>query len=240
MELYDMHTHILPEFDDGAKTVDDSLLLIDQLRRQGVRNICLTPHFYTNELSYDDYLKQRREAYERFAPHIPEDIRVVLGCEVYVTDYLFNNDNLSGIAYGNSRFILTEFPYQTKFSNKTIQRFYMLLQNYNLIPVMPHVERYPALVDHPDAIAQLKDLGVIIQTNISNYTKEASFFRRRKLLRLIDRGLIDILGSDTHSMEHNPPDVFQEAIETINRKCGDQTVARMMHTAKMIFDQASS
>ena len=45
MQLYDMHSHILPAFDDGAKTVEDSLALIDCLKRQGVRNICLTPHF---------------------------------------------------------------------------------------------------------------------------------------------------------------------------------------------------
>ncbi|MEE1106147.1 MAG: CpsB/CapC family capsule biosynthesis tyrosine phosphatase, partial [Ruminococcus sp.] len=70
MELYDMHSHILPAFDDGAKTVDDSLELIGHLRKQGVKNICLTPHFYTNELSYDDYLVEREEAFRAFAPHI--------------------------------------------------------------------------------------------------------------------------------------------------------------------------
>ena len=48
MELFDMHSHILPDFDDGAKDVDESLLLINELRKQGVRNICLTPHLYTN------------------------------------------------------------------------------------------------------------------------------------------------------------------------------------------------
>ena len=66
-----MHSHILPAFDDGAKTVDDSLELIGHLRKQGVKNICLTPHFYTNELSYDDYLVEREEAFRAFASTIP-------------------------------------------------------------------------------------------------------------------------------------------------------------------------
>lgn len=239
MELYDMHSHILPAFDDGAKTVEDSLGLIDALRRQGVRNICLTPHFYSNELSYDDYLVKRQRAFEKFVPYIPDDINIVLGCEVYVTDYLFNNTDLSGITYGNSDYILTEFAYNTAFREKTLQRFYMLIQNYGLCPVMPHVERYAYLMDHPDAIEQLRDIGVIIQTNISNYTQEASFFKKRKLLKLIDKGLIDILGSDTHSMTHNPPDVFREAMQTIGAKCGSRTVSRMMGTAEMIFKKAS-
>lgn len=238
MELYDMHSHILPGFDDGAKTVEDSLTLIESLKKQGVTNICLTPHFYTNEMSLEDYLAERQEAFDAFVPYIPEDINVVLGCEVYITDYLFNNNDLSGITYGNSRYILTEFSYDTVFNERTLQRFYILIQNYNLIPVMPHVERYHHLIEHPDIIEQMKELGIVIQTNISNYSQNASFFRKRRLLKLIDKGLIDILGSDTHSMTHNPPDVFREALQTINQKCGSRVISRMMGTAAKIFHRS--
>lgn len=238
MELYDMHSHILPAFDDGAKTVEDSLELIGHLRRQGVRHICLTPHFYTYDLSYDDYLVKREKAFQKFLPHIPEDISVVLGCEVYVTEYLFNNSDIAGVAYGNSRYILTEFPYELTLDDRTMQQFYMLTQKYRLTPVMPHIERYPYFIDHPEAIGTLKDMGAVIQTNISNYVKGAPLFRKRKLLKLIERGFIDILGSDTHSMHHNPPDVFAEAVDTIGKKCGADTVERMMATAGKIFRRA--
>lgn len=233
-----MHSHILPDFDDGAKTVEESLELIDRLRGQGVSKICLTPHFYTNEMSYEDYLEKRGEAFSRFLPHIPKDITVVLGSEVYVTDYIFNNDDLSGITYGSSRYILTEFAYDTVFNERSMQRFYMLIQNFGLIPVIPHVERYSYLMSHPDAIFDLKDAGVLIQTNIGNYTKEASFFRKRKLLRLIDRGLVDLLGSDAHSLTHNTPEVFSEAVQTITQKCGARAINRMMRNAEMIFEEA--
>ncbi len=239
MELYDMHSHILPDFDDGAKTVEESLKLINELRKQGVRNICLTPHFYTNEMSYEDYLEDRERAYEAFLPYVPEDINVVLGCEVYITDYIFNNSDLSKITYGKSRYILTEFSYNTPFTEKTIQRFYMLTQNYGLCPVIPHVERYSYLMEHPDVIAQLKDIGVVIQTNVTCYTKEAPFFKKHKLLKLIKHGLIDILGTDTHSMNHNPPTEFREAMSTISQKCGSREVKRMMMTAERMFKKAS-
>ena len=114
----------------------------------------------------------------------------------------------------------------------------MLIQNHGLTPVLPHVERYHKLIDHPDMIAQLKDIGILIQTNISCYTQSASFFKKRKMLKLIDRGLIDILGSDTHSMTHNPPDVFREALQTITQKCGPRAVNRMMDNAEKIFTEA--
>ncbi len=211
MQLYDMHSHILPAFDDGAKTIEDSLALIDCLKKQGVSNICLTPHYYTNERSFEDFLTKRQQAFEKFRPYIPQDVNIVLGAEVYVTDYLFNNDDLTGITYGNSRYILTEYPYNSQFGEKTMQKFYALIQNHRFIPVIPHVERYRYLTDNPDFIEELKDIGVIIQTNVSNYADKAPFFKKRRLMKLIDAGLIDILGTDAHSFSHNTPELYSQA-----------------------------
>ena len=178
-----MHSHIRPDFDDGAKNVKESLTLINELRKQGVKNICLTPHFYTNELSYDDYLEQRNRAFEKFLPYIPEDINIVLGCEVYVTDFLFNNEDLSGITYGKSRYILTEFPYNTHFSERTKQRLYMLIQNHGTRPVIPHVERYKFLMDHPDAIAHLEDHLLVRRFDIVD--PDSAFLRNQKRIQML-------------------------------------------------------
>lgn len=240
MELYDMHSHILPAFDDGAKTVEDSLKLIDSLKKQGVRNICLTPHYYSNERSLEDFVEKRQEAFEKFKPHIPDDINIVLGSEVYVTDYLFNNDDLSAVTYGNSRYILTEFPYQSVFTEAVMKKFYMLIENFGLIPVIPHVERYSYLMNHPYVIAQLQGIGVIIQTNAVTLSQNATLLGKLRLLKYIKRGLIDILGTDTHSMTHNTPEAFAPAMKLITEKCGRKRVEEMMNTSKKIFEAAKN
>ena len=64
MQLFDMHSHILPGIDDGAKTVEDSLELLSCLKNQGVTNVCLTPHFYTNEISLEDFIAERAEKFK--------------------------------------------------------------------------------------------------------------------------------------------------------------------------------
>lgn len=64
MQLFDMHSHILPGIDDGAETVEDSLELLSCLEKQGVTNVCLTPHFYTNEISLEDFIAERAEKFE--------------------------------------------------------------------------------------------------------------------------------------------------------------------------------
>ena len=238
MQLFDVHSHILPAFDDGAKTIEDSLDLIECLKKQGIRNICLTPHFYTHEQSVEDFLESRNAAFAAFEPHIPSDVRIVLGAEVYVTDYLFNSASWKGLSYGKSPYILTEFAYNSTFSDRTLRQIEIVMGNHRMIPILPHVERYENLIDNPRKIDELRDMGMLIQTNISNYTAKTPFFRRRKMLKMISRGQIDLLGSDAHSFRHNTPEVFTEAMNTISAKCGDEALADMMDYAADIFSEA--
>lgn len=238
MQFYDMHSHILPGIDDGAQSVDESAALLDCLKKQNVMNVCLTPHFYTNEMNIEDFLQKRRQSYETFLPHIPEDMNIVLGAEVFVTKYLFNNTDLSEITYGNSRYILTEFSYSSSFADKTMSRFISLIENYRLTPVLTHVERYETLMSDTSVLQELRDMGVVIQTNTVNYTKKASMFKRRKLLKLVGNGLIDILGTDAHSMTHNTPEAYSQAVECIGEKCGKEAVEKMMQNAEKIFSEA--
>ena len=240
MQLYDMHSHILPQIDDGADSVETSVKLIECLKKQGVTNICLTPHFYTNEMSADDFVEKRNESFEKLKPFIPEGVKVVLGGEVYVTRYLFGNEDLSGLTYGNSKFILTEYGYGSHFSEQTIDYFVKLKENFGLNSVLPHVERYTELMRDPSIIRELKDMGVIIQTNISRYTKDTPFFKKRKMIKLINDGLVDVIGTDAHSFKHNSPQLYTEALNFIEEKCGRHVVKKMMSNAEKIFSDALS
>lgn len=238
MQFYDMHTHILPEFDDGAKSVDEGLELINCLKNQGVTNICLTPHFYSNEMSAKDFAEERNAAFNSFLLHIPNDVSVVLGAEVFVTGYLFMNDDLSELTYGKSSYILTEFSYSSSFSEKTLNKLVRLIENHRLTPVLTHVERYKTLMSDISVLQELRDMGVIIQTNTVSCTEKAPFFKRRKLLKLISDGMIDILGTDTHSFVHNTPESYSQAVDLITEKCGSRAVRRMMQNAEKIFSSA--
>ena len=59
--MIDFHTHILPRMDDGSRSVEESLEMLDSMRQQGVKTVFATPHFYANDESVDSFL-ERREA----------------------------------------------------------------------------------------------------------------------------------------------------------------------------------
>ncbi len=229
---YDLHTHILPAVDDGAKTTEDALELINALSNQGVKNICLTPHFYTHRESIEDFLSRRDEGAKIFLPCVPEGISIKLGAEVYVTKYLFSEErDLTPLCIEGTPYMITEFSYDSKFSENTMRMIYTLIDR-GFIPVIPHIERYPNLMKNKNKIAELIFMGVKIQSNALSYTQ---FSTKRKLVKLLKGGYIHVLSSDTHSMTRNSPLAFSQALEYINSKCGADVISTLEQNAQDVF-----
>ena len=74
--MIDFHSHILPGIDDGSRNVEESLLLMTEMREQGVSTVIATPHFYADEQPVDTFLRRRTEAYDhlmaRQTPDMPQ------------------------------------------------------------------------------------------------------------------------------------------------------------------------
>lgn len=232
MTYYDMHSHILPGVDDGSKSISQSLELINLHVKNGVTNICLTPHFYTNQESIADFTSKRDNAFEKLKGAVPENVNLCLGAEVFVTHYLFNNKDISMLCYGNSKYMLTEFAYKASFSGKSMDMLVKIKDNYGFIPVIPHIERYENVFYDESKLEELTDMGVIIQTNASSFS---GFRRKRRILKLIDNGFIHILGTDAHSLTRGNPENYSEACKLIAQKCGRNRLLRMQDTAAEIF-----
>ena len=139
MNLYDVHSHILPQMDDGAENVDVSLNIINTLYNQGVRHICLTPHYYTHQESMESFLSRRESSFNLLKPNLPSDIEFCLGAEVYVTDIIMNNKSLKPVCYGNSDYILLEFPYSTTFTGSSYDFLFRLINQYGVMPILAQI-----------------------------------------------------------------------------------------------------
>jgi len=230
---YDLHTHILPAVDDGAKNAEESLLLINALRKQGVLNVCLTPHFYTHKESMEDFLERRNAAYRELLPLLPDDMNFKLGAEVYVTKYIFSEErDITALCIEGTPYMITEFSYDSAFSGETM-RLLTQLRNLGIVPVLPHVERYPNLLKSKSLLEELIYMGVIIQSNTVSYTES---LKKRKLANLIKSGHIHVLSTDVHNMNRNSPESISEALEFIKKKCLASSVDKLNSNAKDVFE----
>ena len=67
--MTDFHSHILPGVDDGSKSIEETLKMLELLSDQGVRRVVATPHFYPNHHSVEEFLEKRNSAYEEIKKH---------------------------------------------------------------------------------------------------------------------------------------------------------------------------
>lgn len=235
MKRYDLHSHILPGIDDGAKTPEDSINLLNGLISQGVNGVCFTPHYYSHMVSAKKFLKKRRDALEKLRGIVPQGIELRLGAEVFVTDYLFAEEEyLSRLCYGRSNYMLTEFPYSSDFEDNSYVNL-MKLRQQRIIPVLAHIERYPKLLKNHEKIVDLVNMGIIIQTNAVSYCEIGI---RKKLLKLVDQGLVHIVSTDVHSEKRNSYKYYTPALDYIEKKLGSAAVERLCRHSEEIFSKA--
>ena len=204
MNLYDVHSHILPQMDDGAENVDVSLNIINTLYNQGVRHICLTPHYYTHQESMESFLSRRESSFNLLKPNLPSDIEFCLGAEVYVTDIIMNNKSIKPVCYGNSDYILLEFPYSTTFTGSSYDFLFRLINQYGVMPILAHIERYSYL--NNEDYLKIKKEGALIQINASSF----NYTNTKKIIKyLLKNNLVDFVASDCHDLNRRSVDFFK-------------------------------
>ncbi|MBP5288910.1 MAG: hypothetical protein J6Z79_03450 [Clostridia bacterium] len=192
----DIHSHLLPGIDDGARHVSESESILCQLREEGLTHLAFTPHFYPAHDSIDRLLS-RREASARRLAESPGfgAFTPAFGAEVYLTEALFNHEGIARLCYEGTRFILTELEYGVPFGKGVERKLERLINDLSLVPVLAHIERFPYLLNSPELVAYLREMGCLCQMNLDSF---GNVFMKRKMLRLAGEGMVDYLGQDLH------------------------------------------
>ena len=232
--LIEMHCHIIPGIDDGSQDVETSLEMIERLKEQGAKKIVLTPHYYSNEISLDDFLRSRDKAFNELLAALPSGSpELIPAAEVYISNYLFNNDSLEKLCIGDTNYILLEHPFSSPFDSEVYDRIMNLYCDYKVRPILAHIERYKALMDGKYTLDDYIDMGCLTQVNISSFS-DAPRSIRKKLLRFLDDGKIHFIGSDCHNLDSRPPE-YEDGIKVIEKKLGHGAVERLIANANELL-----
>ena len=194
----DMHSHLIPSIDDGAKDLQNSIELINALQNHGFKKIITTPHimtdFYNNNIeTIISGLKTVKE--ELLKQSI--DIKIEAAAEYFV-DYDFQQKVLGGekfLTLGDN-YILIEFSFLTAPHNYLETIFQLQLKGYKVI--LANAERYPYLTE-----SDLEDFinrGVYLQLNILSSIGYYSNNVRERANWLIDNNMISFVGTDCHNL----------------------------------------
>ena len=197
--LTDIHSHLLPQLDDGVSSLQESEQLIQQFIKLGYSKLITTPHimsdFYRNEPS------QIHEKLDSLNQHLKDqqiDISVEAAAEYYLDEVLIEKvkKNEQLLTFG-SRYLLFETNFLTEPFQLNEFIFALTTQGYR--PVLAHPERYQYLVNNFDKVEDLRNRGVLFQINIPSIVGAYSKPIQKLAILLIDKGYVEFLGSDCHN-----------------------------------------
>ena len=219
--MIDFHTHILPNIDDGSKSVEETFNLIKEAESVGFDSIISTSHYIENY--YESPVEERQEWINALSGALQKEninVNLYLGNEVYFSENiikLLNENKITTI--NNSKYILFEFAMNVKPIN-VYDVIYEMLQN-NIIPILAHPERYRFIHQDPSLIYELLDTGVLMQLNLASiigwYGEKAEILAKK----FLESNMISFLGTDVHKQNTIYPKI-PEILERIEEIIGKE------------------
>ncbi len=201
--MIDIHTHILPHIDDGAKDTEMSVAMLKMEAKQGVDTVLLTSHYYGKKRSPAEFLEKRNSLFEHIKPRIPTEMKVILGAEVHFTGVnVAEYDELARLAIEGTKCILIEFPFTAVWERSILDRLSDFIYYTDCTPIIAHAERYPEIWKKPAIITELVEMGCLIQVNASSFEDKQA---RKLALALLKHGYMHCIGSDAHDMTARAP-----------------------------------
>jgi tyrosine-protein phosphatase YwqE len=196
----DIHSHILPGIDDGAKTIEDTFFLVNELQKIGFEQSITTPHVMTSV--WDNTKENITATLEKTIAHLTPKINFPMKAAAeYLIDAnlvtLFQNESLLVL---KDNYVLVEMSY----INPPIQLYTILfeLQVAGYQPVLAHPERYPFYHQNFSEYEKLKNSGCLFQLNLLSTMGYYGIAVTKTCEKLLQKGMIDFVGSDVHHENH--------------------------------------
>ncbi|MGI9104358.1 MAG: tyrosine-protein phosphatase [Terriglobales bacterium] len=200
--MFDIHSHILPEVDDGARSWEIAIQMCQMAAADGIQHMVATPHA-NDEFYYDrDFLQQQlQKLRERVGPR-PS---LSLGC-----DFHLSVDNLQELAAEPHRFTIETTPYLLiELSDHSVPPSVTAqiqeLLDRGVRPILTHPERNPILMRRPELVLEWASLGCAVQVTASSLTNRWGEKAKEMALWLLAHEAVHILASDAHSTDGRPP-----------------------------------
>jgi len=232
--MIDFHSHILPEMDDGSTSVDESLQMLKLSFAMGIDTIVLTPHYYADFETIDSFLERRNEKQQLLLLELEgkTDVpNIVVGAEVSFFSGMSREKEITQLCIENTKFMLLEMPF-SEWTSLTVNEIKNLIINRGITPIIAHIERYLPYQRENRRIEELLVLGAIFQANGEAVTESN---KSRSILKMIDKNIIQLLGSDCHNLSERSPNL-EQAFQIISKKLGNSVLRKIDFNGRRILN----
>ena len=227
--MIDIHSHILPNIDDGSRSIEETFNLIKEAKNVGFDAIVSTSHYM--EGYYETDVPERevwvKAIYENLqAKNI--DTNLFLGNEIYMSDNIIKLlEERKASTINDTSYVLFELPLNVEPLNLYDAIYEM--QQYKLVPILAHPERYSFVQKEPELIYDLVEKGVLMQANYGSIIGQYGTKAQMIVKKFFEGNMIHLLGSDVHRQNTIYPKIPQ-ILSELNSLIGEEKLKELTTT----------
>ena len=235
--MVDIHCHILPGIDDGAKNMSDSISMASEAEKEGIRTIIATPHLNNQYDNRKDLIVAKVDELNHVLKAEGVNVTILPGQEPRIYgDILedFEKDEIQTL--NNSNYIFIEFP--SNHVPRYTEKLLFDIQVKGLTPIIVHPERNSELIERPELLYKLVEKGALTQVTASSvcgyFGKKIKSFS----MQIIEANLTHFIASDAHNIHHRSFKMM-EAYDFIDVKYGTDYVYLFKENAELLANGKS-
>ena len=230
--ITDIHSHILPDIDDGAEDIEESLAMAEIAVAEGIGGIICTPHALRG---YEEIIGEAEEARRTLREALGKrniPLKLYSGFEVYIAEQFLDYESPEKLTLAGGQNILIETDFDRV--PECMEEALHLIRVSGLRPVLAHPERYLYLKKDFALCEMWKENGMLFQINAGSLTGLYGSAAQKMARKLLKKGFADFIGTDAHSAGRRAPRI-QEAIRAGEKICKGNGMRKILeHNINLI------
>lgn len=215
--MVDIHCHILPALDDGAKSLDEALQMAEMAIQDGITHVVATPHA-NSEFQFDPLRVRARR--DELQARLKDRLRLGAGC-----DFHMSVENLTKVQRAARTYSINQGPYLlVEFADFAIppaaDEALLGLQKLGLIPIITHPERNPLMRSQPQRLWRWLKQGCYIQITAQSLLGKWGELIQKQTERWLEWEIVHFIASDAHNTSTRPLRLKQ-AFELVAERWGE-------------------
>ena len=216
--MVDIHCHILPALDDGARDLTVSVAMAQMAAQDGITHIVATPHS-NYHFKFDPEVNRRKR--DELQAAIGSSPTILLGC-----DFHLSYENLENVREAPGRFTINGLQYLlVEFADNgvppSIDQIFFELVSRKLVPVITHPERNPLVSRNLPQLQKWIGAGCLVQVTAGAFMGRFGKHAEKVARSLLQHHMIHFIASDAHNTSSRPL-LLSDARRVITLQCGEE------------------
>ncbi|MDI6845209.1 MAG: tyrosine protein phosphatase [Candidatus Saccharicenans sp.] len=224
--MIDLHTHLLPDWDDGPESWDEVSRMVEVAAADGETAVCLTPHIFRFS-RYQDNQQILEERFQQFYERFGADNRISFfrGAEVFIHPDMVQEIESRHLSVNQSEYVFVEFPSDQVPAGARELFYRLMLAGYT--PIISHPERNEFFGRQPEILYDFINRGCLAQLTAGSLVGSFGREVQRRAELFLKHHLVQIMASDAHDYRKRPP-VLSRGVEAAARLVGSELAEAMV------------